>query len=529
MRKYMHLVLVLLLTAAFATGTVFAWHPTENPWTMYRQNLSRTGSSPSSAPDSNNTLLWTWSHYSLGPPTVADGKVYIAASSGLYALDETTGVIIWGPKYFTGSFYGAPAVVGDRLYIGSTSGYMYCVNATTGLKLWEYQIEASGQIYCSPAVANDKVYFTTTNNYLYAINAITGLHVWRYTVGDQIYYSTPAVDGTWIYFGCDDNKLYAINDTGTLPQKKWDYATSGQIRCTPTVADGKVFFGSPGADHAIFALNKTTGEKIWKFQTSSNYDLTSRVAFSDGILFLGLRSQKAYALRVNVTAGDYSENDPEIQLWSQSVGGNPEDPTVADGKVFLCVGQDLLALSTATGMRQWFYDFGSNAYTTTVADGRLFVNTYDRIACFGEPFPPVTHYYTVTADSQAFTVKLDSTSGTPSPTLDTSGLMDLKIIEYNVTVINGATGASNITIPLALLRGFEGNYVLVNGGLPASGPTKTENSTHTTIYFTYDDGTNTIEIIGTIVLPEYPPTAILPLTLTLTIIALATARKKLKP
>jgi outer membrane protein assembly factor BamB len=501
-------VLVCLLVYGTLFHAVYALYPTTQPWTMYRHDLTHTGSTTSSAPNNNNTLLWSWSGYYPSPPLVVDGRVIVATSS-LYAMDETTGITLWGPVSFVGSFVGTPTVLGDRMYIGTSSGYMYCVNVTTGLKLWEYPI-SPGQVQTSPAVANGRVYFGTSNNYLYAIDAISGLYVWRYTTGNSVY-SSPAVDGTWIYFGCDDGKLYALNDTGSLPQKKWDYPTFGRIYSTPLVADGKVFFGSAYQDHSIFALNKTSGQLIWKFTVTGGYNLDNAPAFSDGLVFFTAGNNKAYALYSNATSGlNYTENDPSIQLWSQTVGSNPKEPAVADGKLFVSAGSSLYALNvTFAGQIVWYYTFASTAYEPIVADGRLFVSNYYGVYCFGNPFPPVTYHYTVNAGGQDWDVVL-VINATPG-TLDSSGLVTLKKLTYTLQGIPGTTGMSNITIPNALLGGPY--TVTIDGGLPNDPPGViiSANSTYSSLYFEYGHSTHTVEIIGTTVVPEFPVTTLLTL------------------
>lgn len=499
-------VLACLLVYGTLFSAVYALRPTAQPWTMYRYDLAHTGSTTSSAPNSNNTLLWSWSGYYPSPPLVVDGRVIAVTSSQIYALDETTGITLWGPNSFVGSFVGTPTVLGDRVYIGTSLGYMYCINVTTGGKLWEYPL-SPGQVQTSPAVANGRVYFGTSNNYLYAVNATNGIYAWRFTAGDSIS-SSPAVDGTLIYFGCNDGKLYALNDTGSLPQKKWDYPTNGRIYCPPLIADGKVFFGSYYTDHAIFAVNKTSGQFIWKFAVSGGYNLDIAPAFSGGLVFFTAGNNKAYALYSNATSGlNYTENDPAIQFWSQTVGSSPKEPAVADGKVFVSSGYSLYALNVADGQILWYYTFASTAYEPIVADGRLFVPNYYGIACFGSPFPPVTYHYTVNAGGQDWDVML-VINATPG-ILNSSGLITLKKLTYTLQGISGTTGMSNITIPNALLGGPY--TVTVDGGLPNDPPGLiiSDDGTYSSLYFEYGHSTHTVEVIGTIVVPEFPTTTLL--------------------
>jgi len=499
---------------------------------MYRYDLARTGTTTSTAPNNNQTL---WSHTStstVGTPIIVEGEVVFIAGNKVYAVDETTGVKLWESIAFPSSLRGVPAFAYGRIYVGSYGGYMYCLNATTGGKLWEYDA-STGHVETSPAVSDGRVFFGTTDNYLYAINATNGLAlspVWRYTAGGSIY-SAPTIDGDFIYFGCDDGKLYALNKSGTLPSLKWVYNTGYRVRCTPTVYNGMVLFGTYSNRHMLIALNKTTGTWMWAYELANSWNIENPVAVdNDMIYFAPSSGNKAYALYADVTPGsNYTETDATIRKWSVTLDNwNPIEPVVVDGKVFLSAYYTLYALDVSDGHRLWTYTFTSSyGGNPIVADGHLFISSSTKLWCFGETYPPITYYYTVTpVPGHTYTVKL-VINATPSSELDTSGLTDLHTISYTLQGIPETTGMSNITIPNEMLGGPY--TITVDGGLPQYEATPDDNGTHTTLYFTYlHTGTHTVEIIGTTSIPEFPTAIILPLLMTFSIIAIALKRKLLK-
>jgi len=77
-------------------------------------------------------------------------------------------------------------------------------------------------------------------------------------------------------------------------------------------------------------------------------------------------------------------------------------------------------------------------------------------------------------------------------------------ISFNVTA-SGTNGYCNVTIPTALLGG---PYVTTMDGSLVT-PTVTSNSTCASLYFTYQDSTHQIEIIGATVAPEFPSNIVL--------------------
>jgi len=511
--------LASLLTIGIASQMAYALYGTTDPWLTYRHDLARTGYATTTAPNSNTSRLWSFGQYYPGQPVIVGGMVIIGASGGMYAVDETTGVTLWGPVSFSGTF-NKLSYDGGKIYVGTNTGYLYCMNATTSSKIWEYQTAV--YVTTATAVANGKVYFGTSDNYLYALNAATGAFIWRYTAPNKIN-SDPAVDGTWIYFGCDDGSLFAVNDTGSLPSKRWQFTTGGRIYCTPTIGNGMVFFGSSYPEHTLFALNETTGQFIWGYQLTAGYSLDNAVAFHGGYVYLTVANNKAYCLNSAVTPGsNYSETDPAIRVWSQTIGSNLSPPIYADNKVFIGAYNGLNALDASTGQIMWVYTTSGNYfYEPVIADGRLFEPTYSSLICFGDPFPPVTYDFDINVLSSSFDVQV-LINATIHGDMDIGGLLTLKRINFTVEGIPGMTCMTNVTIPTAVLGGPY--TVTIDGGLPNDPPgvTVTYNATHAFIYFEYGLSTHSIEIVGTTVVPEYP-SATLITALLLTTISVAFA------
>jgi outer membrane protein assembly factor BamB len=528
--RFAILILVFLIAFAVSSQTVYGLYETPEPWPMWRYDLARTGATTSTAPNTNMTIWSSENIYTTCTPIVVDGKVLVTGSGNkLYALDETTGVVLWQSFALTGSLGGNIAYSNGTVYVGTTDGYLYSINATTGEKIHEYNISPA-HIYTTPAVAYGKVFFGATNGYLYALNASTLLLKWYYTAGGQIR-SSPTIYGDMLYFGCDDGKVYALdisNDAG--PTLKWRYTTGGQIRSSPCVGGGKVYIGSSSTDHSIFALNATTtnsnGETIWKWTILSGYAIETSPAFYNDILYVTAPLQKAYALYTNGFIGNFSENDP-IKKWSATVGTYPGTPAVADGKMFFSTNDhNLYALDTEDGHMVWIKNFGvSSPYEPVIADGRLFVSDYYKVYCVGNYYPPLTYYYTVNPLGHSYVIKLVIANGTPSQTIDVTRLINPPhAINYTVIGIEGTIGMCNITIPNEMM---DGEYtVRINGGLPLELVITHINDTHTSLYFTYYQSINAIEITGTTVVPEFPSTIMLPLLLALSLIAVTLAKKK---
>ncbi len=182
-------------------------------------------------------------------PAVANGVVYFGGSDGnVYALNATTGVLVW--TYVTGGgnenpVNGSPAVANGVVYIARIDGHTYALNAATGAKLWE-QDGLGGAVSSGAAVANGVVYITDPGQ-ISALNASTGALIWSYRPDSSPWFSSPAVANGVVYFGgliggggTVQGYLYALNaSTGAV---LWKYPTASQMRSSPVVVNGTVYF-----------------------------------------------------------------------------------------------------------------------------------------------------------------------------------------------------------------------------------------------------------------------------------------------
>ena len=68
--------------------------------------------------------------------------------------------------------------------------------------------------------------------------------------------------------GSYDDKVYALNaSTGT---KLWSYTTRGVVFSSPAFVNGVVYVGS--GDSNLYALSTSTGTKIWSYETGKEPD-----------------------------------------------------------------------------------------------------------------------------------------------------------------------------------------------------------------------------------------------------------------
>ena len=167
----------------------------------------------------------------------------ISAETGLLAEWPKEGPkLVWQVKDID-SGYSTPSVVGDRLYLLSNQGldneFVQALDTKGGKRVWSQRIGKVGNPDQQP-------------NYPAAR-------------------STPTVDGEWVYaFGSDGDLACLERATGKV---RWhanvrkDYGGQPGIWAyseSPLV-DGEAVICTPGGpDATMLALNKNTGELIWK-------------------------------------------------------------------------------------------------------------------------------------------------------------------------------------------------------------------------------------------------------------------------
>lgn len=121
---------------------------------------------------------------------------------------------------------------------------------------WKTDIGSS--IYSSPVFMNDSLYIGSTDGFLYALNANDGKIKWKAKTNRSIY-SSPAVEGGLIFVGSNDGYFYAFDTNGN---KRWNFKTGRPIRSSPLIKDGLVYFGSD--DGNLYAINADSGILKWK-------------------------------------------------------------------------------------------------------------------------------------------------------------------------------------------------------------------------------------------------------------------------
>jgi outer membrane protein assembly factor BamB len=255
-------------------------------------------------------------------PTFANGVLYAENGGGISALDPLTGTVSWAYSR-DGGPSSSPTVSNGRVYSADAQGFAYALDARTGTLAWESEVGGLPDTpTSSPAVVNGIAYYGAYDNNVYALNAQTGTLLWKYATGG--FPLSPTVFESVVYVGSEDKNLYALDAlTGGL---LWKFATGGGIESTPAIANGAIYFGS--LDGYLYALDASSGVPLWKFHTTGMY---ASPAVANGVIYFPAydgANEGVYALDAGTGAVLWENANPRQYLATSS-------PVVANGVLYV--------------------------------------------------------------------------------------------------------------------------------------------------------------------------------------------------
>jgi outer membrane protein assembly factor BamB len=196
-------------------------------------------------------------------PLVWRKRVFFGDRNGdLWALSTETHKVVW--KYHTGGkIAGAPAMLNDRIVVGSYDGAVYCFTYD-GKVIWKRStsgaLGVTDPFYGTAALAYNTVYLGSIGRHVFAFDLSNGGTRWKTSTGAWIY-ASPAVWKGLVLIGCFDTWFYALDAAnGRLV---WKFNARGKISGSPTVLNGVVYFST--LNWKTFGLDARTGKQLWTF------------------------------------------------------------------------------------------------------------------------------------------------------------------------------------------------------------------------------------------------------------------------
>jgi outer membrane protein assembly factor BamB/subtilisin family serine protease len=352
-----------------------------------------------------------------GEPTPSGGSAghsvwyqWTAPAAGLFQLAAFATQIDTVASVYTGSAVNSLTTVASNQNSSSTNSdalvpftatagatYYFCVDQastdqsdggeftlTLAPAAWEYP--AGDEVTSSPAVGPDgTLYFGAGSTQghdtkVYAVTSTGGAR-WTFTAGaNGIITASPAVgsDGT-VYVGGSDKILYALN--GSTGAKLWSFTATSEISSTPAIAaDGTIYFRD---DTHLYALT-STGTQKWAFNfsgTAGTY--CSPVIGTDGTVYVGSTGGVFYAVKPDGTQKwSFNATDNSTAAGDSDIYTSPA--LAADGTIYFANLLGTVYALTDSGSaaaRKWTWTTSDrSSITSSIAvggDGTLYFAGYD--------------------------------------------------------------------------------------------------------------------------------------------------------
>lgn len=272
-------------------------------------------------------FLWKKSYYLNGTtPTAFGNRLYVGSKYGIYAISRSGGLELW--LYPTGSPVSAsPIIYNDWLWTASEDGKVHAIDANTGELRWTFQTAEHKPITASPtfyAGIASLLYVASTEGTLYCINAATGTEIWHHNSLGKIYAGPTSSLPGYMYVLSADGNLYSIDPASGAEISKKDFKSNGYS--SPTVVDDVLYaYG----DNGISAIDIATQKTLWSNKMVNS--ILSSPIVSDGVLYIGGKTH-LYAFDIKTGVKKW-ESSAIIDAYSAS-------PVVYDGAVYT-VGFDM--------------------------------------------------------------------------------------------------------------------------------------------------------------------------------------------
>jgi outer membrane protein assembly factor BamB len=341
-------------------------------------------------------LVWSqWKKGNAGYSAMySDGKIYHSASScSITCYDAETGDIIFDQFEGGRAFFVFGDAVAYNRYIGKNIalpyGYVGAWDADTGEPLWK-NLALYNIAYLVGCVADGKFYcqrYSRTAGGTEAIpdafgcwDVYTGEELWEIQsvsvtapfvaygnlyllTGGTLYCVGEKSDPFPMFHGGDDveNPGIRVGQSGpnNIDNPTWTYDSGADITGSAVAADGKVYFGTLGAE--VHCVNAYTGQMIWTFPLG--YRMSSTPAVIGDRVYIGPDDGNIYCL--DAETGE--------QIWKTNAGGKTQvfwvsawqprsSPIVVNGRLYVgSLDGNLYCVNAANGNVVWKEELGGAA------------------------------------------------------------------------------------------------------------------------------------------------------------------------
>ena len=258
------------------------------------------------------------------------------------------------------------------------TGFVSTITSAPDKLLWKYDLNRA--VKSTPIIVRGMVMVGSLDKRLNFIDAASGGDLGYYKISSSVSTSACADDGT-VYFGWFNirESLFALN----LGKKQVQWKESlGDISASPSLVGDRIFVGT--GDGSMWALEKTTGRKIWQFKSQNS--ILSTPAFLENST---TGESDSLSLSTNEEMVCFGSTDGFLYAllaksgklnWKfKSDGGIYSSPAIHNGMIFFgSVDGYLYALNLKDGTLSWKFRTGEDIYSSpAVTESLVYIGSND--------------------------------------------------------------------------------------------------------------------------------------------------------
>jgi outer membrane protein assembly factor BamB len=205
----------------------------------------------------------------------------------LYCLDARSGAKLW--EYATDNYVnGTPAVDGGRVVFGGCDAVLHVVDGASGAALARIELGEACHVAGSIALGAGRAYLGHYGNAFVCVDLESRAILWQVTDPDQAFFSSPALAPERVVFGGRNKRVHCVQRaTGAL---LWTFATRRKVDSSPAIAGGKVVVGS--GDGRLYVLALADGAELWSYEVGRS--ISSSPAVAGGRILIGSDDGQIY-------------------------------------------------------------------------------------------------------------------------------------------------------------------------------------------------------------------------------------------
>lgn len=289
---------------------------------------------------------------SRGTPTILGDKIYLMSGLGkLYCLENSTGNILWfkdlvkdfGGTVIQWGINETPVADGKVIYItpGGKKNNLVALNRHSGDLIWSSPGKGELTAYCTPLLFEHngrKMLATHSKSYLMAFDATTGKMLWSKNHPNEysVHPNTPLYFDGGLFFLSGYGKgggMLELSPDGNSFELKWRHKNMDSRMGGAVLVDGYIY-GS-GDSRLWSCIDWQTGEEKYTSQEIGN----GVVIYADGMLYC--YTQRAELALVKPDPSGFKVvSKTKVALGSEQHWAHP---VIYDGVLYVRHGKALIA------------------------------------------------------------------------------------------------------------------------------------------------------------------------------------------